>query len=469
MISRTDKTRISTGGQTIVFFMMLLFILVFVVIWIFDLHKSIYIKSVSRNAGDSSALMAARWEGITLNLIGDLNILHAIALSATNTAAETAITNMQARLCYVGPMIAFMASQQAAKNNGIYPNPDFDTLLNEHVHQVRYDYPAQTNPDGTPLFPEPYPDCWNEYANMLELVAKDGVVAGPDNARLYTDYTGGHPLIMIDFYNAVAGRSWCWFHNHAPTLLANYQNFFPCWWPALPEPPHEIYMNSEIYGLGLNKSITELSSLADENTLNAIATERQLQGELNSTGMTQTAVWYTYGAPWTTWDVMADPSFPITGTLKPQYNYAGADAAVRVIAKAARLMPSGKGNYPSNTVTWTAAAKPFGYLADDQRPNSFDIVLPAYRAVRLFPVDASSAPSGGAYNLEWRRHVENHLSTYMEQGPQSGSCPYCNILVAWEDPQLRQSGIDWLSTNSWQCTIVGGPGGIRGGGSPRGH
>src|SRR3989339_1814030 len=109
MISRTDKTRISTGGQTIVFFMMLLFILVFVLIWIFDLHKSIYIKSVSRNAGDSSALMAARWEGITLNLIGDLNILHAIALSATNTAAETAITNMQARLCYVGPMIAFMA------------------------------------------------------------------------------------------------------------------------------------------------------------------------------------------------------------------------------------------------------------------------------------------------------------------------------------------------------------------------
>ncbi|MDD4872566.1 MAG: hypothetical protein PHR77_18605 [Kiritimatiellae bacterium] len=470
LMTNPGNNRKNADGQTIIFFMMVLFILFFVVIWIFDLHKAIYVKSVSRNAGDSAALIAARWQGITLNLIGDLNIMHAMALSASNTEAEAAITNMQARLCYVGPMIAMMASQQAAKNNGIFPNPDFDTLLNEHAHQVRYDYPSQINPeDGTPLFSEPYPGCWPEYASMLELIAKDGVVAGPDNAHLYTDYTGGHVLLLIDFYEALAGRSWCWFYEHEPTLLKDYQNFFPCWWPALPEPPHEVYMNSEIFGLGLNKQITRLSDLTDENTVNAIATERQIPGELNTTGMTANAIWYAYGAPWKTWDIMTDSTFPITGTLKPQYNYAGADAVIRVDANIMRLTPSGKDKTKSHTVTWTAAAKPFGYLADNQRPNAFDVVLPAFRAVRLFPIDASSAPSGGAYNIAWRKHIEQHLPVYMENGPQPGSsCLYCQALMTWEDNDFRQSGIAWLSTNSWQCTFTSGPGG-RGGGTRRGH
>jgi hypothetical protein len=228
-------------------------------------------------------------------------------------------------------------------------------------------------------------------------------------------------------------------------------------------------MNSEIFGLGLNKQITALSNLTDENTVNAIATERQIPGELNTTGMTATAIWYTYGAPWTTWDTMTESSFPITGTLKPQYDYAGADAAIRVEASMMRLTPSGKDQTQSSTVTWTAAAKPFGYLADDQRPNAFSIVLPAYRAVRLFPIDASSAPSGGAYNFEWRKHVENHLSLYLENGPQPGSsCPYCRVLMTWEDKDFRQYGVSWLQTNSWQCTISGGTGG-RGGGTRRGH
>jgi Flp pilus assembly protein TadG len=453
--------------------MMVLFVLLFVVMWIFDLHKAIYIKSASRNAGDSAALMAARWQGLSLNLMGDLNIMHALALSSNDVDAASAITNMQARLCYVGPMIALMASQQAAKNNGVFPNADFDKVLKEHASTVRYQYPAETGPDGKMLFPEPYPNCWEEYAGMLELIAKDGVVAGPDNAHMYTDATGGHTLLRIDFYDAVAGRDWCWFfhYNQPPHLLETYENYASSW-PPLPEPPHETYMNSEIFSLGLSKWVTELSALTDMDTVTTIAEERTMDASgLNSTGMTATAAWYVYGGGWSSWDTMTDLSFPLTGTLRPQYDYIGADAVIRIEVQAERLVPAAKNVTYVNKVTWTAAAKPFGYLTGDQKPNSVSLVLPAFHAVRLFPIDASTAPSGGAFNIAWRQHIEYHLPEYLKNGPQPDStCYYCQQLLTWENPEFRQFGIAWLSSNSWQCTIapIGGGGG-HGGGTRRGH
>ena len=62
------------AGQAIIFLMMVLVILFFVVLWNFDLHKYLHVKTVSQNGGDAAALAAGRWQGITLNLIGDLNI-----------------------------------------------------------------------------------------------------------------------------------------------------------------------------------------------------------------------------------------------------------------------------------------------------------------------------------------------------------------------------------------------------------
>ncbi|MEK7270759.1 MAG: hypothetical protein AAB215_07465, partial [Planctomycetota bacterium] len=246
-----------------IFFLMVLVILVFVVLWNYDLHKILYVKSLTQNGGDSAALVAARWQGITLNLIGDLNIMHALSIHPDGTDADVApaISNIQARLCYVGPMIAFMAAQQAAKNNQVFQHDGFTRRTREHADVVRYDYPRAMGPSGDPLFPEPYPGCWDDYADMLNLIASDGVAAGADNARFYSDHTGGHILLQIDFDRAIAGRNWCWFHHNAPTLLQDYQNFFPCWWPPLPEIPRAHYMNSEIFGLGLDTAITTLSDL----------------------------------------------------------------------------------------------------------------------------------------------------------------------------------------------------------------
>jgi len=464
-----------------IFFLMILVILVIVVLWNYDLHKILYVKSITQNGGDSAALVAARWQGITLNLIGDLNIMHALAIQPDGTDADIApsISNTQARLCFVGPMIAYMAAQQAAKNNHIFQNDRYSQRTLQHATAVRVDYPRASGPTGDPLFPEPYPGCWSEYADMLQLIGNEGVAAGPDNASLYTDYAGGAVLLQIDFYDAIAGRTWCWFYNEAPTLLEDYQNFFPCWWPPLPDIPHIQYINSEIFGLGLVKVETALSGLTANpgdmaGQITTLGSDRGLGAPAASNFMDTVSTWYCYSpGAWSTWDAMAtdgpDP-FPATGRVKPQYDYTGADAAIRIEATASRVTPGHRGAEISDTITWTAAAKPFGYLNEADQPNSCGgLVLPAFREVALIPVDASSAPSGGGYNIPWRDHIEQHLPLYMENGPTESSCYYCRQLMTWENEEFRQVGVVWLSSNSYQCVASGGPGRYRGGGTRRGH
>lgn len=468
MRSTHDRRR---TGQAMIFAIMIVIILSFIALWNFDLHKTFYVKSLSQNAGDASALAAARWQATTLNLIGDLNILKAVALSQGQTSTADEIGNLQARLCYVGPIVGMVAAQQAAKNNGVLTNPRFTERVRRHADVVRNDYPTRVDPQGQMLFPEPYPGCWQEYSDMLYMLADNGIAAGPDNARLYEDYVGGHILLEMDFYDAVAGRDWCWFFFNEPTLLESYTDYH--WWPPLPEQiPHTEPMNSEYFGLALSK-IRTIGSVATVNLMEQLEQQRGLGTDpISNFVANATSVWYCYDtAIWTPWDAMSlhgDPPFPATGPVKPQYDYAGADSAVRVLTETRRLMP---GASPA-TVLWTAAAKPFGYLNEQaSRPDSYAIVLPAYHNIRLIPIDASSAPAGGAFDLDWREHIEVHLPEYMDRGLAgiTPTCWFCQQLVTWEDPVFRQTGIDWLELYSDTCLIHGGGPGSAGGGRRRGH
>jgi len=457
------------SGQTLIFLVLIVVILAFVAIWNFDLHKTVYVKTLSQNAGDAAALAAARWQGLTLNLIGDLNILQAVAWTEGDTDTASEIAALQARLCYVGPMIGFMASQQAAKNNGIYVNTRYTARVRQHAQDVRTVYPSLGD-DGRMMFEEPYPGCWQEYADMIETVADNGIAAGPDNARYYTDYSGGHTLLDPSFYDAVAGEDWCWFLHNAYEMLLNYDTYY--WWPPLPDRlPQANPMNCEYYGLALRRE--EAIGGADVvDLMNTLRAERDLSELLISNSVASvTSVWYAYEeAWWGPWSAILPSGewpFPVTGTVKPAYDYAGADAAARVEAEARRLTPRSR----SSLITWSAAAKPFGRLGEEGKPTEAGLVLPAYRDIRLIPIDASSAPAGGAFNLAWRDHIEGHLPGYMRTGPtldRAAECWYCAQLLTWEDPLFRQRGIDWLREYSDRCQTRGGGGGP-GGGTRRGH
>ncbi|MDA0578666.1 MAG: hypothetical protein O3B24_11275 [Verrucomicrobia bacterium] len=461
--------RETRSGQAIIFIMLAMIILLFIVMWNFDLHKTFHVKSITQNGGDAAAMMGARWQGISLNLIGDLNIMQAFALTTGDTDSLLAISNLQARLSLVGPMIGFMAAQQAAKNNGVHQNDTFSAMIRDHARVVREEYARPVGPGGEMAFPEPYPDAWDEYADMLDLIADDGVAAGPENARFFTDYVGDHLLLNPDFYRAVAGRTWCWFYHNAPGHLQNYTDF--TWWPELPPIEQTEYVNSEIFGLGLRRQATTAAELVPPELLASTASDRQLSGLLSPMGMATTATWYCYGSGWTPWLALARDvpnPFPATGTVRPQYDYAGADAAVRVVAQATRITPATRGAGNTNTITWTAAAKALGFLGEADPPHSFSLILPAFDNARLIALDASSAWSGGSFDPEWRYFIENDLPHYVATGELNCQSFYCEQLRTWEQEAFRQDGVDWLEQNSGQCTVSEG-GGSHGGGTSRGH
>lgn len=472
--NRRERTRMhwfgERSGQTLIFLVLILVILAFVALFNFDLHKTVFIKTVAQNGGDAAALAAARWQAQTLNLIGDLNIMQAVAWADGDASTAADIANLQARLCYVGPMIGFVAAQQAAKNNGVYVNSRYTQEVRDHANDVRTVYPS-LGPNGQMLFPEPYPGCWQEYADMIDTVADNGVAAGPDNARFYCDYSGGHMLLDPAFYDAIAGQDWCWFLYNAYNELLNYSDYL--WWPPLPDQiPTAQPMNCEYFGLGLKT----IPCIADAGVLNLMNQLRQSRGLsttfIDSNVGAVTSVWYAYeDSTWGAWSAMSvvgSLGFPATGPVKPEYDYAGADAAARVEVEAVRLTPGVR----QSDVIWSAAAKPFGTLNGNELPTRAGVVLPAFRDIRLIPIDASSAPAGGAFNLDWRDHIEGHLPTYMQNGPSAGQasvCWYCAQLLTWENPLFRQAGITWLQNYAATCQQTGGGGGGGGGGRRRGH
>lgn len=466
------------SGQTLIFLLMVMVILVFAVLWNVDIHKIIGLKFRSQHAGDAAALMAARWQGITLNIVGNLNVMQAVAISEGDADALAAITNIQKRLCFTGPLIALEAAQQAAKNNRIYKNPAFTARLRAHAQTVRDDYTHLTDDSGNMLFPEPYEGAWEEYAAMLESVADNGVAAGPDNAHFYSDPAGEHTLLDQSFYDAIASSYWCWFYPHQLGLLENYINHQS--WPALPPIENRNYENAEIFGLWLK---TQSAPLANTTTagdpfrelLNTLAADNNL-GVITTNAIATEAVWFVYDPErWETWDILntiGEDRFPLTGTLKPEYNYTGADAVVRIIAEDSSMLTP---DQSAPDVVWTAAAKPFGYLHNRERPNSYSLVLPAFHEVALIPVDAASGAAGGSYDIAWRNHIELHLENYIERGTAAldPGCYYCQQLnrTKWENPAFRHRGRVWLSQNSHLCVMPppSGPGTRRGGGTRRGH
>jgi hypothetical protein len=459
-----------------IFIVMVLVVTFFIAIWQFDFHKTLFVKAKSRNAGDAAALAAARWQGIALNLIGDLNILQALAIQdgldrgLTEFPEAVAIADLEARLCYVGPMIALVAAQQAGKNNGIYNNALYTDAMLAHAAEVRSEY-NDRYPDPPYVNQPSPPTAWDDYASMIQAVADNGVAVFCDNVHLYTDYVNyDHYLLMPAFYDAISSADWCWFFFNAMDLLENYTSWQE--WPPLPIIREPEPINAEYFGLGLRK-VSRLATLprvrdADGNLQTALNAIEDAAGvDLSNQVATVEAAWYCYDDyRWRPWTDFIPKDFPFIGDVRRQYDYVGADAAVRIETDTQRLTPRAA----RADITWSAAAKPFGFLEDSEKPNAYSIVLPAFEDVRLIPIDTSTAPAGGS-RPGWYTHIKDHLPVYVQTGlgGLEPGCWYCAQLRAWEDYGFRADGLDWLRRNSDSCYSSGGGGGGGDGGNRRGH
>jgi hypothetical protein len=455
------------GGQVLIFLLITLTILIIAALWQADLHQVLYSKNRVQHAGDSAAMAAARWQAETLNLIGDLNILQAVALTFAETQTVETISSIQKHLRFTGPLLGLFAAQQAAKNNGINSHSAFTATLLENASDIINVYPS--------IFPEPYPGCWQEYGNFVQTIGLQGIAAAPDNALLYIDYTYGHVLHNRDFYDAVAGRNWCWFFWYALDLLTTYENW-KISWPPLPAQIGEANpQNSEYFSLNLSEQSFSFSPSIVE-TMNQIRDERNIDKRAisNAALHSASATWTIYDSSyWHNWTAFEpENEFPILPkTVKKEYNYEGADAVIRIEITPSALTP----DFSISPVRWTAAAKPFGYLGEGQNkvsPNFYGLVLPCFSTVRLIPVDAASGGLGGAFDLEWRTHIKEHLPLYMEgtgsTPPLDTTCWYCQQLLTWEDKSFRQTGMEWIEDYSSNCWHSGGGTSHRGG-TRRGH
>ncbi len=462
-----------------IFMAMVIVMIAFAALFYFDVHKILHVKAISRNGGDSAALAGARWQAISLNLIGSLNVAQAMAITdnlssglATSPEAEL-IAELQRRVTFSGPMFGYVASQQAAKNNGIFNQDAFETDLRAHVDLVLTDY--------LEFFPEPfepvppYNNAWEEYAAMLTLLADHGIAV---NAawQYYQNYSHtNHLLLNPGFYDAIAGRSWCWFFYNAYDELRNYNNWTD--WDDLPIIERDPPVNSEIYSLFMRRVtvLDNVPSLSTENDwyaqIEALRTLLiQLEDDQDVVLENFDADWAFYHpGRWGGWSGNIPGNFPWDGDIREQYDYAGADIAVGVMAETERHTDF----QGADTVNWSAGAKAFGDLGDGRRPNTYGLVLPAYTDVRLIPIDATMSGGNGQLRHGWLEFILIYLPQYMEYGPSvlpTGNW-YANQLRTWERRSFRETGVEWLLDNSDDCYTPpsGGGGGGGSGGTFRGH
>ena len=462
-------------GQVLLLVLFAVAALLVAALWLADVHHAVLAKDKTQNAGDAAALAGARWQAAALDLEGELNLFHALALSALDHAAVDAVTNAQLRLLFAGPLVGVAAAQQAAKLDGAPVNEAFTAFVRECAATARHGYGA-TLGDGSTAMPEPWPGAWEAYADALDALAADGIAAGPDSASFLLDPDGAHVLLERAFYEAVLGRDWCWFHRFAPGLLESYGDFRS--WPALPDAPPAAAFGAELLPLHLRAAAlplrAALAAAGSERTFEAVAAEAPAPGP-GTNDLVQTWIVYDETA-WGPWEAMKDPSMPLDGELRPEYDYAGADSAMRVENPSGRLSRDGA-DATAEPVVWIGAAKPFGHLDADAAagtaaapPSATPLVLPVFREVRLVPLDATSGGSGRGFDLRWRRHVREHLPRYLARGVRDlePGCTYCAALARWENPALREAARRWLATDSWKCALSP-PGGSRGGGSRHAH
>ena len=468
-------------GQTLLLLCLVVVMLGFAALFYFDVNKILHIKGITRNGGDAAALAAAKWQGISLNLIGSMNaaqasaVLTALESNQTWSANSELISDLQRRITFSGPLHGYVSAQQMAKRNGLHNNDVLGNGLRNLTRITRDEYDYFYSQPFSPS--NGFTTCWQEVADMYQLILDQGlaVEATVQSRVTYSDY--GHLLLNPSFYDAIADRNWCWIYWNARIELYSYSDWGD--WMDLPEIEVSPPQNPEVLSLHLSRvwvrgRVPELPpSLEWEDLMDDLQDE--LDALDNVTYLSVNVDWAYYSrSRWNSWsefiDETYDGAFPWDRDIRAEYDYTGADAAMTVRAKMDGL--SGFGG--RDELARYPAAKPFGYLEDGATqvpPHQFGIVLPAYDEVRLIPRGASHSGSIVPRRSGWIYFISRILPDYMENGPEALTRNrrarnnfYSRQLQEWEELSFRQDGIEWLEENSDQCVTNTGSGGSSSGG-----
>ena len=497
IVRNINARRAARSGQVALF-------LIFIIVGIFtlvvlnvDVWAAITGKNRTQNAGDAAALAASRQQGISLNQLGRLNLEHVVACLDYDYDRIAQILAEQNHIKWMRPLEGFRAAQEAARKNGMKDDDEFAGILKDRALYLENINSVLEPEDRVP----------QGYIDELRSLAYAGVCAAPDNAQ-FINPDLPHVLLDPEFYQAVNGRDWCWFHFNQMALLSGYNSYND--WSPLPDfsvVPDECEINRlevrfaarEVLDVmkggagGTAESAAQrLVELLAENGYGATALGVPITAELILTnrliGVNRPfaeevpgQVWCFYKegkwGSWTEIDPYGEEQFPVIGRVKEEFDVSGCGAAYRVKDSVTNLTLNS-----TRDMDWIAAAKPFGYVEADgeRRPATeynYFIVPRTFQRSRLIPADAIPGGVFGMSDPEWLHHIlpdprtgESHLTRYYAGGPTRIplNCRYCAALITWEKKSFREQGVLWLKLYSGTCRRPGG-GGHHSGGTHHGH
>ena len=508
IISKKHKEQ----GQVLIFAIVILIILLIATLFLFDLHSIIRSKVKLETAEQAAALAAAKWQARSLNLIGEINYVKAADTLLDDiptigeekldkiASANKTLTEMQSRISFCGPLIAFGAAQQAAKNNGINISDPYTTSGMKTPYDDLNNYLTKLNPSSQYYNYDDIEDYlnyykWREpYVNMLENIKDRGLAVRP-NGR-FPGIESVDPPWLDDgtLYTAVNSQLWC-----NPTLNAVIKYADSYWsgkWYNV-DFEHTSFPNeSEIYTLGIR-----FSSSVDSDTL-ASALENIDSADTEDLAPIQ---WCVYDSKWSQYNADGitenlnynGPNHEGLGInywsrgmflnkdLKPSMFYGGATAYAECyqriklmnkykskmvkpyaanhayagsdqMEKAAEALKNDiiketssrtlkVGNDSStDSSSAGAVAKALGALPDGSPPTNALIVLPLFNNVSLIPSSMQgSRPLRVSFsNLEmfliWLSSIDNLHNP--GSSPPLGTQQYLTALQKLDDPTFRKAG-----------------------------
>jgi hypothetical protein len=493
-ISRTDgDRRRGQRGQTLLLAAIAMVILLIAVLFLFDLQSIIRVKVKTQTAADAAALAGATWQAHSLNLIGELNLIKACTVLVSDippygddtpeglAASGDLLTEMQARIAFVGPLVGFGAAQQAAKNNGMNPIAHWSSFMRRnYVEQLMVDESGAAAPDeyyedwtrygGHPKEIEGY--AWRQpYRMMLEDALAGGVAARPnmEGAMPAVD----PPWLMdLGLYDAIAAEYWCYYTLR--TLLRSY-DFSGKWWDIeIVQDAQDFIRESEIFPLYVSHTGDShaydsaqpfLADLAAARGL-TLADEYDADDPEDTDGIDTPLpymTWCIYDGTWRNavpgegWVDGSSPLF-LRSPLREEYIYGGAVAKVNCQADADtvsdryrvnslasnRLIAPRQGDTKRSDSS--SLAKPFGALDTGVPPFLATMVLPVFTGARLIPV-AMQDPGDTLANqelfdlarfLEWLSEVDDLDNP--GSAPPAGTARYLACLQLLNNEEWRSRG-----------------------------
>ncbi|HRR28263.1 MAG TPA: Tad domain-containing protein [Victivallales bacterium] len=488
------------SGQTLILGVLAILFLFIATLIIFDLSSVIKTKFRSQTAVDAASLAACNWQVQSLNLIGELNLVKACTALVSDIyplgddspegieSSVDILTEMQARISFVGPLIGFGAAQQAAKNNRMSNNSHYTSIVYQHIEHLMDDnYYGEDV--GIPQEIEGY--SWREpYSNMLYQICNEGggIAVAPNTLFAGLPQIDPSWLMDLGLYDSIAARYWCY-----PTLrnLLKTYSFEGKWWDLeIISEMTDFIEESEYLPLHIEFSSAGDLSIREDALpyLENIASERSMiiadefdddeepddLDEINSPLPYQR--WCIYDSNWES----ASPSSEwlsgsyLRSPLKTEYAYGGAlskmTSEIKVdyqsSAYSINNLKSGnivtKGSPQTIDTESSALAKPLGSLGDSIPPTVAKMVLPIFTKSRLIPI-AMQDPSTPYNPFDSRQYELYEFLLWLDgisdlenpgSSPPAGGYYYLSCLQNLGKESWRSSGYNrnYVDTGEYPTT-----------------